>query len=465
MIRTHQRLRLAAPAGRPIPGMHHALEMSAPRPEPRWPGFLAFLACAYLLSVPLLSSAMRLQASWIPQAIGAAVVVCWLLYAIVTRRRVVLPCPVLFYVLWYVWALTGIPYTASGPQFLTNMTTLLKVVVMTWVCAQCVRTRADLLLCLLITGLANIVVFYEGADVIIRSATYSGTSEAARVAKGATLIANSNSLALSALVLLVGSLTCALAYRSPVLKLLAVLPIPCALYNIAASGSRKAMVGILLVGAGLFWFHFRRAGKFGSGKKLLMVLGGLAVAIAAAFFVVKSPFVFRLIDVFSSMDNLMREPRVEYFFSGLEATAEHPIFGLGIGGFARAGLSGPGTQHYSHSTVTETAVSTGIPGFILYFSAQIALYTLLQRLRRTELPPSDRVVVNISMALFWLLQWFSVAAVMYDDRLIWPLTGALCGYLVHLKARYLAARAPAERPQAPTVARLRRGWIRPRLPR
>jgi O-antigen ligase len=144
---------------------------------------------------------------------------------------------------------------------------------------------------------------------------------------------------------------------------------------------------------------------------------------------------------------------VKYFFSGLKGLASSPIFGLGLGGFELEGLSGRRFT-YSHSSITETLVSTGIPGFSLYLGSQIGLYLMLRRLRKLNLPRADRVIVNMVTILFLEWVFFSIFAVMIDNRLLWPLLGAFCGYATHLKRRYEVQPfgAPAVPPQGAAYA-------------
>lgn len=409
--------------------------------EPRYPGVLAVAVSVYLISVPLLSAAERYAVPWVPQVIAVGVVLSWLVFGVVQGRRLVLSKPIMLYIAWLLWATSGFLVSSWPDWFLVRFITTAKVVLITWVCCQCVRTRADLLFCFLVTGSASLFIFYEGVDEILRAAAYQGESQAERAAKGVTLISDPNQLAIATTVLLFTNLICFLSYRSIFLKLLALAPVPCALYLLAASGSRTGMVGMLIAVLGIFWFHFRRAGAGDSSKRLVMVLIGLVFLAGAAIFVVKSPFFFRLSKTLSSTHEVSRQPRLVYTIRGIKATAKRPIFGLGLGGFASSGLSGWKTMHFSHSTLAETLSCTGVPGFLLYYGGQLALYMLLRKVRKATLPPRDQTIVNLLMAMFFLLQFINLVLVMFTDRLIWPLMGAVCGYLEHLRRRYVNAPA------------------------
>lgn len=408
--------------------------------EPKYPGVLALVVALYLVSTALLSSAVRYNVSWLPQAIAVGVFPAWLVFGLAQRRPLVLSKPIMLYLAWTVWACSGLLVPGTGIRYQTNLITLSKVVAITWLCTQCVRSRSDLLFCLLVLSLSAIAIYVEGADAIIKSAAYRGESEVGRVSVGATLIGNANGLAITADIFLLGNLTCFLAARRLIAKLFSLIPVPFVLYLIAASGSRTGLIGLLFIAIGTYWFHFRKIEVAALSRKLGTILMGILIAAGAIYFVVNSPFFFRLAKTFSSKEEAMKQPRFVYTLVALQATARAPIFGLGLGGFASHALSGI-KAHYSHSTVAEVAVCTGLPGFFIYFGGQLAFYLLIRRARNTDLPPQDKTVANMMMVLFFALQFFNLVSVNYFDRLIWPLTGAICGYLEYLRRRYASESA------------------------
>jgi hypothetical protein len=245
------------------------------------------------------------------------------------------------------------------------------------------------------------------------------------------------------MVVLLSGFTGLWAIRSPILKLIFMAPAPIALYLIAASGSRMVMVGMLIAGAATYFLHLRHLGKGGIERKIAMLLMGAVLAGGSIYQVIKNPYFFRLQAAFADTGAIQEQPRTRYFFTGLKATAENPVFGLGIGGFALNNLGGKGRKaHYSHSTVTETMTCTGVPGFCLYFGAQLALFNLIRKLRKAPLPKHDMAAVNMIMVAFCTLLLMSVVSVMFSNRLVIPLLGVFCGYLAALKRSYLDAPRP-----------------------
>lgn len=429
-----------APSGRfPAPATR-APHASALLRERSTPTLLAFLASLYLCSVPMFSS-WKEEVSWIPQVIGVGVGVAWLIFgALFGGRGVDWPRPILLYIAWAIWGATGLMVTLDHTYFRTQWFSVVKVALMAYVMSQCIRSRADLLTCLTMISLASVVVFATGADAIASATAFSGMRETVGARAEGTLLSNANDLGVFGMVVLLSSVTALWAFRNKLFKFLCVATAPVALYLIAASGSRMAMVGVMIAGAGTYFFHLRKIGGHGVERKVAMLLIGVMLAGGSVYYVSKNPFFFRLRAAFADKGAVEEQPRTQYFFRGIKAAAENPVFGLGIGGFALHGLGGHGAKsHYSHSTVTETLSCTGLPGFCLYFGAQLALFNLIRKMRKAPLPKHDLSTVNMIMVAFWTFLLMSVVSVMFSDRLIIPLLGAFSGYLTALKKQYFVA--------------------------
>ena len=397
------------------------------------PGFLAIMAGLYLSSVPVFSYSVELGMSWLPQVLAATTGLCWIVWGAFLGRKVAWPIPIVLYVAWALWSTSGILVTENSVLFVANLKSVLKVAATTFLVAQCVRTRADLLACFFLVSVGLYVVIYVGIDDVIRAAQSTAATGRGAYRTEETLVGNANALAEVALTVLIGSLTCLFALRGKVWRMLAIPALPASLYTIAATGSRKGMASVLIIGIGFFALQLRRMGRLRQSQKVGIMLFGLFAAGGSVYFISKLPFLERLTATVASSENFESEARYRWFLVGLEQTVEHPIMGLGLQGFAIAGFGK--TKHgatYSHSTITETLCATGIPGFLLYFGGLFAMFNLLRKLRKADLPPPDKVTVNMMMILFLIVFMFNVAAVLVNGRLIWPLLGGVCGYLHHL---------------------------------
>jgi hypothetical protein len=408
-------------------------------PEGRFPTILGFLTAAYLVSVCTMSAG---TVSWVPQVVGIILGVSWVVIGLFLKAQPIRwTWTMTFYFLYLVWAGTGFLITKNQEYFMVLYGTQVKVTLVTWVCFQCVKTRRDFLICCLFLGFAGLLVLVQGLDSIIRAVEFTGTRATKDARASGTLLNNANTLGEFGVMVIVGMTACLMGYKSTIVRALCALLGITGLYIVRASGSRTAMLGVVTLAMAVYWLHFRKAGGSALGRRIMLVILGVLFVAGSIIFVTKMPLFYRLQEVFSSMDNFRKEPRIEYFFRAMDALKEHPITGLGMGGFAIAGLgrSAKGHGHYSHSTISETLAATGIPGFLIYFGCYVSLFMLLRQTRRLPLPPLDKAAVNVIMALFWVLMLFNAVSVIDQNRFIWPLTGAALGYVWNLRQRHSSA--------------------------
>jgi O-antigen ligase/polysaccharide polymerase Wzy-like membrane protein len=405
-------------------------------PEGRFPTILGFLTAAYLVSVCTMSAG---AVSWVPQVVGIILGVSWVVIGLFLKAQPIRwAWTMTFFFLYLVWAGTGFFITENQEYFMVLYGTQIKVCLVTWVCFQCVKTRRDFLLCCLFLGIAGGFVLVQGLDSIIRAVEFSGGRETKESRASGTLLSNANTLGQFGVIVIFGVSACLMGYKSKIVRVLCVLLGIAGLYIVTASGSRMAMLGVVTLAAAVYWYHFRKAGGSAFGRRIMLVIMGILLVAGSIVFVTKMPLFYRLVDVFSSKENLQKEPRIEYFFRAMDVTAEHPMIGLGMGGFAIAGLgrSAKGHGHYSHSSISETLAATGIPGFLIYFSGLLTLFVLLRQTRTLNLSGPDKAAVNVIMAFFWVILLFNTVGVQDQDRLLWPLTGAALGYVWNLRQRY-----------------------------
>lgn len=410
------------------------------------PTFLGAIAGLYLAAVCLAGTATE-KWSWIPQVIGALAGLLWVTVGLLMLgQRIRWSAPIMMYAFYFMWGCTGFLVTINFNYFYIIWQTALKVLIVTFVLLQCTRTRKDFMFCCLAIACAAVIVAIAGRGEILKATTFSGSAKDSfgEARASGTLLANANNLGMFAVLSILSGVACFLCYRSLIIKIIGTLAGIAGLYMVVASGSRTAMVGTFIGAVALYWIHFRKAAAGNLGKRLMIILIATAGVGGAVYFVAKSPFFFRLAEVASNEHAREREPRYVYFFRALESTAEHPIVGLGWGGFAihRLGTNARGQGQYSHSTVSETMSTVGIPGFLLYYGGQFLLFLLIQRVRKKNLSPPDRTAVNLIMTLFIIWNAFSVIAVLDQHRLMWPLWGCICGYLWNLERTYAGTTAP-----------------------
>lgn len=434
----------------PEPALYTAAEGPALAREPVMPRLLGFIASLYLASVCFFSTASE-SVAWVAQAVAIGVAFAWLTIGlIIYGQGITWTKPITLYVGFLVWSLTGYIVTIHAERFTLTLTTTAKVVLITWVMSQCIRTRRDLLICFFMVALTSVVVIALGADEIKRSATYRGDAgdSWAKDRASATLLGNANDLGIYGVTVVISGVFCLLGYRSVLVKGCGVLACAGGMYLVAASGSRTAMLGIAVGTVALYYYHLRQLGTNSMARKVAVFFIAIMLMAGAAYFIAKLPFFFRVREMMTDRGAVEKEPRLIYFFRSLEVVAKNPIFGLGLNGFAmhRLGTNHRGEGQYTHSSISESLSATGLIGFALFYGVYFVLFMQIRRLRKLDIPPKDRATLNMIMAYLLVVVAFSSVAVLFYHRLICPLLGACSGYVWYMEKMY--GHRPAAAPQS-----------------
>jgi hypothetical protein len=424
------------------PSMGYYYPAAVPEPadaEPRMPTCLGVCAAIFVGSVCIFSAAGE-QYSWIPQLIAVLVAITWLVGGmIILGQPIRWSKPIVYYVLYFLWASVTILVTTNVEYWYIIWRTTAKVVVITVIVSQCVRTRKDLLACCLAICLSSFLVAFLGKQAVVQALEYSrgfrGAIADARA--GTTLLGNAVNLGVYGVFVMICATFCLIGYRHFALKALALASAVAGFYLVAASGSRSAMLGMVVGAVTLYWYYIRKLGTGDLAKKAFVIAFALCFLAGTTYAVMQLPFFFRMKETIANPHFRQKEPRYVYFFNALGAVAERPLLGLGMGGFAlhRLGTNARGEGHFSHSTISETLAATGVPGFALYYGSALALYLQLRRLRKQALPPREAACVDLIMAMFWVYLTIGVVLTLMYHRLVWPFLGACCGYLWNLDRR------------------------------
>jgi len=258
-----------------------------------------------------------------------------------------------------------------------------------------------------------------------------------------------------------------------------------ALYRILASGSRGALIAIIVTTI----FAFFRSKM--SQKIILLVGGGVLVTLMLTM--LPGQVSDRLMSLFADSEEertlssnaaTSRESRTYLLMRSLTLTMEHPIFGVGPGEFAnyesndmmrRNGVKG--AWHDTHNSYTQISSEVGIVAAIVYLSAIFSTYFLLRRIYKlaTQFPPGmirDRAMLASSCLMVSLVGFGSAAFFLsLAYRFYFPALTAIAVVLYRSlehesrklmqKARDAAAAASTQTPQLPAIASM--PPLRPRL--
>ena len=221
--------------------------------------------------------------------------------------------------------------------------------------------------------------------------------------------------------------------RSPRLALAAAAAVVVTWFGLLISFSQSSFAALLVVVIGLAFVAWRwRA--FVAVVLAVAVLAGISVA---------QPQVRRSIQHHTAHGlNQATSGRASLVANGIRIAANHPVLGVGVGGFKRAyadrvHLKGKNPKKAaSHNTPVTVAAETGLVGLALFGWLVVAM--LREAFRRRE---QTALVAGLGIAAILVHSLFYNA--FFEDPLTWALFG-----LVALAAR---VSAPAPEPEPPSV--------------
>lgn len=192
------------------------------------------------------------------------------------------------------------------------------------------------------------------------------------------------------------------------------------------TGSRQAVLGIFISLAILVCAFAYRTRK-GLIRNLTAALAVGSMITAGVVIAATSEYWFRVEAALAATQGDMGDAdsslldRVYLYKRAAQISLDHPFAGVGLDNFRvqpRFDGAGPiGT--YSHSNYMEVLVSTGFPGFVLYFSVGLMWLWQLWRLRHLAFSDVEfgRYVRVTAIVLTYLAMDF--ATVSYYDKFVW----------------------------------------------
>lgn len=177
-----------------------------------------------------------------------------------------------------------------------------------------------------------------------------------------------------------------------------------------SSGSKKALLMCIagIIGLSLFYYGFHRIWK---------TILAVAVVAVVGYFLIQLPLFSvineRITSYFSGDLNVSDMNRMRFIEEGLLLIKERPVLGWGLANFAY--VSGEGV--YSHNNFVEVWVSTGIFGFLIYYSMYaISAWTAIRRLLNRKDPS-----LIVALILILVSFVFGYGVVQYETKNTWIL--------------------------------------------
>jgi O-antigen ligase len=283
------------------------------------------------------------------------------------------------------WGLLGVLWAQDLEALGRSLTTLVQLVVMSWLLWQALRSPGDVrasfagyvLGCVIVVAAAcqqyRIGAVYLGADA-------DGAWGPARYAAPGF---DPNEMGVTIALGIPMAVYLALAGRRRA-RWLALAYVPVGALGIALSGSRGALLTAgVATGCGMVWMARHGAAP------LIATLSTLVAALALTLSMVETETLGRLMTVTDELHGSLGDRR-EIWSAGWTALQDSPFLGAGLGNFARA-VSPYLSDTAPHNTPLQLAVELGAPGFLLFYGGQLLVAA------RARSCPGDR------RALVWIL--------------------------------------------------------------
>jgi len=306
--------------------------------------------------------------------VGFLIIIIFLLFQ--TRKIQKVTPEVVLYSLFVIWALsTGILISSNINNFLNQ--------------AQFMSQ-----LMLLVIAVAGLSYIYKSADIpflaviimnliivgfAIAEGNYSLTSTVVLSQQQTSFLKNPNDFGYYSLLAIVG-----LTYfwgKTNKQKIKILLTIPAVLFAIAIvlSGSRKAFLGLLFYLLTWLFFCYR----IYIFKRISTILLVLAILIGSYFLVEYTWRSTRLGARLGQMletETFLGDKRTGMYEEGIQFFLDNPIFGIGLNNYRNYSRY----SAYSHSDYIEVLSTTGIVGFLLYFSIYLVLWKRLHFIQKLK---------------------------------------------------------------------------------
>jgi len=381
----------------------------------------SYLVGAYLFSVPAFSYSETLNLTIIPQLIAACVVMLAIFDAFKTGN-LNLGTDIKLYGLFILWTVIAF-ILANDWTYGESIVTLIKVGFIVLGVSQLIKNEKDFLMAIMIFNFSIVLVYYFNHNLI------SNLQRASQIHgddRFAGTLTNSNAAAMYALSILWSGITLLFSTETKkVVKVLTVITVAVALWIIVYSGSKKGLIGVVLFATFTGWL-FIQQNKHSFWKTLIASVSAVILIGATLIYVYNSPFFARMLEMVNG-DPHSTAHRIYLINAATDTWLTNGktfLAGVGHENFKDMNLLGK----YSHSTITETLVASGLIGFVLYFGSLFFLVRQFNLLRNITHGTHYFSTIFFCLIMILLFLFFNTAAVMYESRDFWPLMGVMSSY-------------------------------------
>jgi len=378
----------------------------------------------FILSIPILYMNAREEWAWVAQPLGLLAVAANL----PDLRPRIHSSMLSLGAIWLYFALTAFD---SEQQYVSEYFLVFgKFVALAMILSMEVRTRRQLITIMGSLAVSAVIVALLSRHQLSESRHLLDEVASARLgaARTAGIFSNSNLFGTYAVLSALAALILALCTNRLVAMTVSLPSLLCAAYLVYFSGSRQAIVGMVLLCGFALWQALiltkARTGRIMSVIIAITVLGG------GIIWWQTNPFITR----FNTNEESYRV-RNDLFRGAVAMWQKAPLFGSGYRAFELKDISGD----YTHSTPMEMLVSGGVVALGLYLALFGATFQTVRKCLKREQSPRERIIL-LGLGCFWgTLFMFSLFTVIIEEKIFLALCGGLCGFL-HQKDLELAHR-------------------------
>ena len=353
--------------------------------------------------------------------IAAAMIVLYFLMKLVAgkRTRMVFPAEYQFLLGWFTWSILSLLGAINQDIAFNKIITLFQVLSISYAVFNLIIWQKS------VTGYWIIIIFAAlaaSAFVFVNPNSYIGLDGRVHGTVG-----NANLLAVVLIAGMLASLVYVITLKNIFYRIVAMIIATFLFYMIIETGSRKGMLGGIVLSfviMSIITLHLYRVSK---GKCFLTIIVGLTIVIGASVYILNSQHAHRLTRLSSviekgSMSGAAKSEsgRVKLYQIAFDVGLKNPVFGIGLDNFReiRSGKTfGSKVGTYAHSNYMEVMVSTGIIGLMIYISIYVSMLFKLFRLRKAifqkELVGGYALASSL-LAMFIILDF---AMVSYSEKI------------------------------------------------
>ena len=353
-----------------------------------------------------------------------------------------------FALLLLVWILVSFPLTfpsnVAMAISISLYVTQVKIVLVSIVAANAINGRRAFQMALWAVILAAFIASLGGLTGALRGGADSAATGADRYAGNfgnANQMGNLCTLALWAATVLFCGIRG--AFRKVILGPLSL----GLLVALARTGSRQAMIALLVIAGAFYWFVVRRTTK-NIPAKITLLLGAFLAFVAYLIYLSTTPHWARVLAMLGLSENrwdtLSDSSRSRFLMTSFHNFVYHPFTGIGQGALRIdlvGGDLGPNFEmgYSPHNTIFSIGAAWGLPGWLLFYGLLLMAFLRVRRVSKMCIPLPDRNMLLACFGVYLAIGVWSFTSELVYIKHFWIVILANVAYVEWVETTYRSA--------------------------